>query len=241
MNLFVLHRNPRTAASYMCDKHIGKMLVEYAQILYTVLQHHWKQTMPDVQLPDGSFSKPYRVTHKSHPIVLWAAACETHALWIVDHAQMLGHRFGEYSTNKTVHASQHHITAIGDYMSCHAGRLMPHPLSLKQFLKKYADTHPNLADKTSPLDPPDLCAYGVVCADPPDDTPNVKVYYRGELSVVASYRRFYAYKAKFKFPMEWMRSTIVPADLAVWFTTYCPKMPLLLNERKKRKLETIER
>ena len=61
MNLFVLHYDPNTAASYMCDRHICKMLVEYAQILYAVLQHHWQQTMPDVNRRNAEIADLQRI------------------------------------------------------------------------------------------------------------------------------------------------------------------------------------
>lgn len=35
MNIFALHRNPFAAAAYHCDKHVVKMIVEYAQLLST--------------------------------------------------------------------------------------------------------------------------------------------------------------------------------------------------------------
>ena len=232
MNLFVLHYDPNTAASYMCDKHF-KMITEYAQILYAVLQHHWQQTMPDVKLPNGTLAKPYRVAYKHHPVVLWAAACEAHAQWIVTHAQMLAIMFSAYSTTCDTHTCQHHINAIDKYMHAHEGLLMPQPLSLAEFQAKY----PQAADKASSLHPPDGCDYGVVCADPPDDVPDVKVFYKGQLSVVDSYRRLYAYKGKFKFPMEWMRSTIMPSDLEPWFDTYAPNVEPLTRKRKRVELE----
>ena len=35
MNIFVLDRNPKTAAQLQCDKHVVKMIVESAQMLST--------------------------------------------------------------------------------------------------------------------------------------------------------------------------------------------------------------
>lgn len=35
MNIFVLDRDPYIAASYHCDKHVVKMICEYAQLLST--------------------------------------------------------------------------------------------------------------------------------------------------------------------------------------------------------------
>ena len=35
MNIFYLHSDPRTCAEYHCDKHVVKMILEYAQLLST--------------------------------------------------------------------------------------------------------------------------------------------------------------------------------------------------------------
>ena len=35
MNIFFLHQNPKIAAQMHCDKHVVKMVLEYAQILST--------------------------------------------------------------------------------------------------------------------------------------------------------------------------------------------------------------
>ena len=35
MNLFYLHKNPKVSATLHCDKHVVKMIIEYAQMLST--------------------------------------------------------------------------------------------------------------------------------------------------------------------------------------------------------------
>jgi len=35
MNIFYLHKDPDICASYHCDKHVLKMIIEYAQLLST--------------------------------------------------------------------------------------------------------------------------------------------------------------------------------------------------------------
>ena len=203
------------------------MLVEYAQILYAVLQHHWQQTMPDAKLPNGTLAKPYRVAYKHHPVVLHAA-CEAHAQWIVTHAQMLAIMFSAYSTTcDTQPVSTTSTPSTSTWAPTRASSCRSRCRS-RSFAK-----YPQAADKASSLHPPDGCDYGVVCADPPDNVPDVKVYYKGQLSVVDSYRRLYAYKGKFKFPMEWMRSTIMPSDLEPWFDTYAPNVEPLTRKRKR--------
>jgi len=62
MNIFYLDTNPVVCAVYHCDKHVVKMVLEYAQILSTV--HHLRET--DVA------QYVYKATHVNHPCVLWA-------------------------------------------------------------------------------------------------------------------------------------------------------------------------
>ena len=35
MNIFYLHKDPDICAEYHCDKHVLKMIIEYAQLLST--------------------------------------------------------------------------------------------------------------------------------------------------------------------------------------------------------------
>ena len=56
MNVFYLHHLPPIAASYHCDKHVGKMLIESCQLLATA--HH--------EFGNGD-KVSYRPTHKNHP------------------------------------------------------------------------------------------------------------------------------------------------------------------------------
>ena len=35
MNIFYLDKDPKTCAQYHCDKHVVKMILEYAQLLST--------------------------------------------------------------------------------------------------------------------------------------------------------------------------------------------------------------
>ncbi len=53
MNIFVLDRNPEIAASYHCDRHVVKMIVEYAQLLSTAhrlidgQRYSWNAKLPN--------------------------------------------------------------------------------------------------------------------------------------------------------------------------------------------------
>jgi hypothetical protein len=71
MNIFYTDRNPDRCARDHCDKHVVKMLIEYAQLLSTA--HHLHGS-GDVSL--------YRVTHKNHPSALWARENAQHYYWL---------------------------------------------------------------------------------------------------------------------------------------------------------------
>lgn len=73
LNFFFLDRDPKKCARFHGDKHIHKMILEYAQIGSTVFwivgRHH-----------DGL----YKPTHKNHPIVVWASKSLAHLRAIID-------------------------------------------------------------------------------------------------------------------------------------------------------------
>jgi hypothetical protein len=58
MNIFFLDKNLKKCAKYHMDKHVVKMILEYAQILCSVLVRYGHEA-------------PYKQTHKNHPCVLW--------------------------------------------------------------------------------------------------------------------------------------------------------------------------
>ena len=64
MNIFYLHDDPVTCAKMHCDKHVVKMIVEYAQLLSTA--HHVCDGEPKIHC--------YKATHKNHPSAVWARA-----------------------------------------------------------------------------------------------------------------------------------------------------------------------
>ena len=94
MNIFVLHREPRIAATMMCDKHVVKMILETAQMMCTIVALQGHET-------------PYRPTHARHPCTLWAAQSIANWNWLVEHGTAL---CDEYTKRyNKVHKSQHII------------------------------------------------------------------------------------------------------------------------------------
>lgn len=80
MNIFFLHEAPIMAASFHCDRHVGKMLLESAQLLSTA--HH-------------EFGHPvtYKPTHRNHPCAVWVRDSRLHYNYVSDLARSLAREF----------------------------------------------------------------------------------------------------------------------------------------------------
>jgi hypothetical protein len=68
MNIFFLSFNPRIAAEHHCDKHVVKMILETAQLLYTAHE----------VLPPGAYKK----THLNHPCAIWTRESKDNYKWL---------------------------------------------------------------------------------------------------------------------------------------------------------------
>lgn len=92
MNIFILDEDIEQCARYHCDQHVGKMILESAQILCTALNLKGFQT-------------PYRSTHSKHPCVRWAGESYDNFLWLLDLAETLNQEFCWRYERKQDHAS----------------------------------------------------------------------------------------------------------------------------------------
>jgi hypothetical protein len=95
MNIFFFDRDPEICAHQHCDKHVVKMIVEYAQLLSTA--HRVLDGTESIQksltgrnqkvftLQDTDFdSHLYKATHINHPSAKWVRHCEYNYEWLVD-------------------------------------------------------------------------------------------------------------------------------------------------------------
>lgn len=72
MNIFVLDRDPKTAAEFHSDVHAaGKLLVEAAQLL--CVTHH---------VVGSQIQIPYRKTHANHPCAVWVRESIDNYRWL---------------------------------------------------------------------------------------------------------------------------------------------------------------
>lgn len=96
MNIFILDKNPLRAARYHCDRHVGKMILESAQMLSTIL--------------DG----PYRPTHANHPCTRWIAESQANAEWVVTLAWNLNNEWRARYGHNVNHKSWEVIRSMED-------------------------------------------------------------------------------------------------------------------------------
>lgn len=96
MNIFFLSRNPKEAARLHCDKHVVKMIVETAQLLYSA---HW------VLDSQGLRENAYKLAHKNHPCSIWVRKSITNYMWLASLGWWLckeyQYRYGQEKTHKT--------------------------------------------------------------------------------------------------------------------------------------------
>ena len=82
MNIFYLDRDIEKCVQYHCDKHVVKMILEYAQLLSSV--HHMTGTgTPDM----------YKLTHKNHPDAIWARQSTENYSYLISLAILLGEEY----------------------------------------------------------------------------------------------------------------------------------------------------
>lgn len=76
MNIFYLDSDPASCASMHCDKHVVKMMIEYAQQMSTA-----HRVLDDDYVLDSSI---YRVSHKNHPASKWVRSSNRHYEWLYE-------------------------------------------------------------------------------------------------------------------------------------------------------------
>jgi hypothetical protein len=110
MNIFHLDTDPQVCAKAHCDKHVVKMILEYAQLLSTAHRMlDGKETvrisangrkMRHWQHPDAMHDRDlFMATHINHPCAVWARERVGNYLWLADLLTQLcreyTHRYGK--------------------------------------------------------------------------------------------------------------------------------------------------
>jgi len=104
MNIFYLDHDPKTCAEYHCDKHVVKMIIEYAQLLSTAHRICDGQEYYDLtangrkikrwRLPDDREQRLMKASHVNHPSNVWARANHLNYKWLYE---MWCHLLDEYT------------------------------------------------------------------------------------------------------------------------------------------------
>ena len=106
MNIFYLDPNPQTCAEMHCDKHVVKMIIEYAQlmstahrvldgeeyienkIVYGSFPYRYRK-MKRWRLPDDRETILYSATHINHPSAVWCRQSHANYNWLYRHFKAL--------------------------------------------------------------------------------------------------------------------------------------------------------
>jgi hypothetical protein len=86
MNIFALDNDPAIAATYLCDKHVPKMLLESAQLLSTLARYYVPQHRCDA-------AGLYKSTHQKHPCQLWLQDNPSNWAWLLEHAEAINEEY----------------------------------------------------------------------------------------------------------------------------------------------------
>mgnify|MGYP003309269594 CR=1 FL=1 len=82
MNIFHLHKNPEICASYHCDKHVVKMILETGQMLSTAYQRHC-----------GLDEQLYKPAYPKHPMTIWVGDNRDNINWAYQNANCIGQEY----------------------------------------------------------------------------------------------------------------------------------------------------
>lgn len=121
MNIFCLDQDPASAAAMHCDKHVVKMIVEYAQLLSTA--HRVLDGDKQTQVINGRSRQVfvlsgeqqelvcYKATHINHPCAIWARSSSANYNWLV---QLLSCVLAQYTDR---YGKQHATTKFLPFLS----------------------------------------------------------------------------------------------------------------------------
>ncbi|MDD5228408.1 MAG: hypothetical protein PHN45_00920 [Methylococcales bacterium] len=92
MNIFYLHPNPKICAQQHVDKHVVKMILEYAQLLSTAHRFldgteilkttNFGRQIKLWQLPDERDAVLYKATHIQHPSAIWTRQSDANYVFL---------------------------------------------------------------------------------------------------------------------------------------------------------------
>lgn len=125
MNIFYLSHKPSRCARWHCDKHVVKMILETAQLLYTA---HWFLAGPEG--PDF-LTAPYRknakergyrsIKNKNHPSAIWTRESLDHYMWLCMFGAYLCEEYKYRFGSQKRHSCEEHLY----WLAAHAPASIP--------------------------------------------------------------------------------------------------------------------
>ena len=217
---------------YLCDIHAVSQAKETAQILYSALVDSGLPSGPFTATVDGELKelKPYaRVWN--HPCVAWAGSSLHALMWTLVHLIQICHEYQKRYGRR--HLCSHHADQLCVHINRHVEELTCKLGTSKDPADWLAKLSPkqrtSVEPRVSTLNSPPSVGYGVACIDD-----EFRVHVNGQIDLEESYRKFYVYKARFKFPMKWNKSFSVPSNLQNAFAQYYPNQPVITKRQLKR-------
>lgn len=110
MNIFYLHEKPETCAQLHCDKHVVKMIIEYAQLMSTAhrvldgdLYNDKTKNGRNIKRwrlsSDNAEAVIYKASHINHPSGIWTRATDENYKWLytlwLELCKEYTHRYGK--------------------------------------------------------------------------------------------------------------------------------------------------
>ena len=153
MNIFILDENPEVAASYHCDKHVCKMILESGQMLCTAhwmlwleklgknrsdfklvrdMQNYLHENIPKEDQP------PWKLTHANHPCAIWTRASIENYSW---HLELMKNLLIEFSNR---YEKKHKSWAVHNWLKQNtppdlSSGKTPFPICMKEEYKISSD------------------------------------------------------------------------------------------------------
>lgn len=186
MNLFLIALNATDAVKDLCDKHVVKMILETAQLLYGAWHARYGGFPPDATL---DALPGYKKTHVNHPVSVWVRSRVYHYQWTCMYGILLckeyTHRYGKE------HKTEAHLHRL--YRWGFPDQRIDPPV-VKKTSKEWITATEGI---------PAHFEYFPLCMD---EASYVREKDGGAFHAVRSYRKYYRTKQD-KFKMAWTNST----------------------------------
>lgn len=122
MNIFVLDTDVNRAARYHNDKHVVKMILEYAQMLSTAVRK-------------SGIDAGYKPTHVNHPCTVWARQSLSNWRWLRDLAAAVNAEYRYRYDKDCNHKSYDMIQTLPEPLIDDVG-ILPFPQAMPQGYKR---------------------------------------------------------------------------------------------------------